>query len=391
VRIFYASTHSTNSRMPSSRLWYINLYLPLVDLGHRVISLEYDLVPHYLHADPSDPLNAGFIERNRPRLERALLDQIKSAHRAQPIDLFFSYFYGTFCSPEVIREIRSLGITTINWYCNGSYQFDLVRNIAPAYDYCLVPEKFRLEDYRSIGAHPIYFQEAANPRYYKPYALPQQYDVVFIGQRYGERPEYIRHVVDEGIDVRVWGWGWVAEPARATGKSVIGRLSKLKRLATIGGWKSIARRLSSSSKPERSPQRAPTQTHLPESIVGPPLSDEEMVKMYSRARISLGFSSCAGVGVNGERILQVRLRDFEAPMSRAFYMVEYMPELEEFFDIGKEIVCYDNKLDLTDKIKYYLKHPGEREQIREAGYRRALSEHTWHRRFSGLFRQLGLS
>jgi len=112
--------------------------------------------------------------------------------------------------------------------------------------------------------------------------------------------------------------------------------------------------------------------------------------MYSRSRISLGFSSCGDTHRSDERILQVRLRDFEAPMSGAFYMVEYMRELEEFFEVGKEIVCYQDKNDLAEKIRHYLGHDSEREKIRRAGYRRAASEHTWQKRFRGVFKEIGL-
>jgi hypothetical protein len=75
-----------------------------------------------------------------------------------------------------------MGICTINWYCNASYQFELVEEIAPAYDYCLVPEKFWLDDYRRVGANPIYCQEAANPNTYKPYDLPKSFDVTFVAR-----------------------------------------------------------------------------------------------------------------------------------------------------------------------------------------------------------------
>jgi spore maturation protein CgeB len=43
-----------------------------------------------------------------------------------------------------------------------------------------------------------------------------------------------------------------------------------------------------------------------------------------------------------------------------------------------------------EKVRYYLSHPEEPERVREAGHRRALNEHTCHRRFQQLFRQLGL-
>jgi spore maturation protein CgeB len=71
-------------------------------------------------------------------------------------------------------------------------------------------------------------------------------------------------------------------------------------------------------------------------------------------------------------------------------MVEYMPELEEFFEIGKEVVCYYDEADLAEKIKYYLDHENERDAISEAGYLRAVEDHTWHKRFTDSFRQMGL-
>ena len=71
-----------------------------------------------------------------------------------------------------------------------------------------MPEKFRLENYRAIGARPIYCQEGANPNIYKPHNVPVEFEVTFVGQAYGERPDYIRHLLDRGVDVRVWGYGW---------------------------------------------------------------------------------------------------------------------------------------------------------------------------------------
>jgi spore maturation protein CgeB len=67
-----------------------------------------------------------------------------------------------------------------------------------------------------------------------------------------------------------------------------------------------------------------------------------------------------------------------------------MEELEEFFKIGKEIVCYHDPADLVDKVKYYLAHDTERERIQQAGYQRALRDHTWQKRLAEAFRTMGL-
>lgn len=357
MRIFYASNASPDAAFQSA-IWRNNLYLPLVSLGHDVIEFDYDLQETFLNVDPNDPAQRSFIEVNRPKVSQELVRQVKAAHHLEPVDLFFSYFYDACILPEALGEIRSLGIRTVNWYCNGSYQLHLVSEIAPHYDWCLVPEKFRLKDYVALGANPIYSQEAANPLVYKPHELPIEYNVTFVGQAYGDRPEYIRYLRSQGIDVQIWGRGWPLLPLVPPG---------------------------------------PGQDEFVTSTIGPDvvygggvLPDDEMIKMYSRSKINLGFSSCGETHRTDHRILQVRLRDFEVPMSGGFYMVEYMEELEEFFEIGREIVCYNDRADLADKIRYYLAHDGEREAIQWAGHRRCLRDHTWQKRFETAFKKMGL-
>jgi len=349
MRIFYATNTSPDAAFRSD-IWRLNLYASLVSLGHEVVEFAYDLYETFQNVDPEDPAQRSFIATNRPKVTLELIEQIRAAHSLRPVDLFFSYFYDACVLPEAIDEIGSMGITTVNWYCNGSYQLRLVSEISPHYDWCLVPEKFRLKDYVSMGAKPIYCQEAANPLVYRPYDVPIEYDVTFVGQAYGERPSYIQYLRSNGIDVQVWGRGWPAAP----------------------------------QPPQSSPQ--------PEAAVygGGILSDDAMIKMYSRSKINLGFSTCGETHRTGERILQVRLRDFEIPMSGGFYMVEYMEELQEFFEIGKEIVCYNDREDLVNKIRYYLAHESERDAIRWAGHRRCHFDHTWQKRFESAFTEMGL-
>ncbi|MCL4552172.1 MAG: glycosyltransferase [Candidatus Marsarchaeota archaeon] len=354
--------------MPDSQIWYVNLYLPLVDLGHQLVTFDYDYGPLNHNLDPMIPEHREFIVRNRPLFSEELLKQVRAAHHRQPVDVFFSYFYSSYVEANAIREIGRMGITTINWYCNGSYQFHLVEEIAPAYHYCLVPEKFRLADYRRIGANPIYCQEAANPNIYRPFDLPREFDVTFVGQRYGNRPAYVSCLLDAGMDVRVWGPFWQQAPMPISRWRLIGSTAKSTLRGRKPAW--VAR--------------------VPQDRCGPPLSDDELIKMYSRSKISLGFSMLAGSPSDGAPNKQVRLRDFEAPMSGAFYLVEYFEELAEFFEPDKDIVCFDSPEEAVEKTRYYLAHDSERERIRHAGLNRARSEHTWHKRFEMVFQQIGL-
>jgi spore maturation protein CgeB len=359
MRIFYAAPSSPISHVESN-LWRENLRGSLVSLGHQIVDFRYDLASAFENLDPADPRQEKFIAKNRPLLGEALLTQVRAEHRCRPLNVLFTYFYNACVQPEVIHEIRSLGIITINWFCNASYQFHLVSEIGPAYDYCLVPEKFRLEDYRRIGATPIYCQEAANPAVYRPYAGPQIYDAGFIGQAYGERPGLIKWLAEQGVDVKVWGAGWEYFRKRRPSFNPV-------------RWGKI----------DMTPK-------IPERLIGGILSDEDVVRTFSQTKINLGFSGCWTNHNSARRITQVRLRDFEVPMSGGFYLTEYQPELEEFFDIDSEIACYRNKEELLEKIRFYLNRPDLRERIRLAGRKRCLTEHTWAKRFETMFAKIGL-
>lgn len=402
MKIFYAAGASPNAyHISQSELWKNNLFDSLVEMGHEVIPFSKDVTWHftqYLNYQTSAEERAQFLAYKN-ELQQALIDEIAAANEAGKVDLFFSYFWSDVCEPETIEKIKSMGIRTMNWYCNGSYQFELVADLAPRYDWCLVPEKFRLADYRAVGARPIYCQEAANPNVYRPYDVPVEFDVTFIGQAYGDRPGYIRHLLDHDIDVRVYGYGWqnfadaeetaVAAPAGDL-MSTARVLDVARKLATREGWGAVKRRMFGTNG-NASSAGGPQLVRLPAAAVGGVLSDGDMVTMYSRSKINLGFSTCWSTHETGERIMQIRLRDFEVPMSGGFYIVEYMEELEEFFDIGKEIVCYTGPEDLAEKIKYYLRNDGEREAIRRAGYERCLRDHTWRKRFEAVFQEAGLN
>ena len=368
MRIFFVAQATPNEfELPDSRLWHANLYLPLVDLGHELITFSHAWLPEGYKHDLVNPACLKAIRTRRLEFSEQLVREVKAAHQRRPIQLFFSYLTSAHVEPGAIDEIKKLGITTINWYCNASYQFHNVVEIAPAFHYCLVPEKFRLADYRRAGAHPLYCQEAANPNVYRSHDLPREFDVTFVGQRYGSRSHYLRRLIDAGIDARIWGPSWQRPSAPV--------------------WKKAARYLRSRLLGNRTGY----EWELPGHRCGPILSDEELIQMYSRSKISLGFTAVAQTPTTANTIKQVRLRDFEATMSGAFYLVEYFEELAEFFEPDREIVFFRDEGELVDKARYYLKHEAEREEIRQAGMRRARSEHTWHKRFQTIFQQIGLT
>ena len=384
MRIFYAVMRSPNlSDLPISDIWHNNLYFPLVEMGHEVVEFHYNMNSLLIHADPAELGNNEYVRLHRPDLELELLRQVSQAHRQKRIDLFFSYFYNSCVTPATINEIRSWGIITANFYCNNVHQFHLVSEIAPAYDYCMVPEKVTLHKYLAVGANPIHIQMAANPSIYKPYSLTHDFNVTFVGAKYANRPQIIDYLLRKGIDVRVWGPGWL--PFASIGLNF--KSEDKKRDSLLYRVQNNGLRLP--LKAVKWIYKRPLERRV-RAIAGPPLTDEELIKLYSRSKISLGFSVVSSTVSKGEPDSHLRLRDFEATMSGALYATGYSEELEEYFEIDKEIICYRTKEELAEKIQFYLKHPVESEKIRLAGHQRALRDHSWVQRFKQFFEVIGL-
>ena len=360
MRVFYAS-HDSGNGEKSSLSWYHNLYLPLIDISEQVIRFDFALQEIANRQDFTKDENKEYLTKARPILEEALLQQVKAAHKIKPLDVFFSYFASSYCGGEVIKEISKLGIVTINWFCNASYQFYLVEQIAPYFDYCLVPEKFRLEDYKRVGANPIYCQQAANPNIYKPLRLKKDIDTSFIGSRYGDRYSFIKALYNAGNQLEVFGNHWIKD------KYFI-KDSLRKVYHSIKGDKQIS-----------------------DTIFKGVLKDDEVVNIFNRSKINLGFAKCGDTYIDKEPIKQVRLRDFEVTMAGGFYLTEYCEELAAFFEPDKEIIFFNNKEELVDKAKFYLEHDTTREQISKAAYKRASEEHSWQKRLQSVFKHTGFN
>lgn len=66
-------------------------------------------------------------------------------------------------------------------------------------------------------------------------------------------------------------------------------------------------------------------------------------------------------------------------------MTEFADGLDSFFRIDEEIAVFDGISELAEKIEYYLEHPEIRDRLAMAGYARTREEHSYERRFGGIF------
>ena len=107
----------------------------------------------------------------------------------------------------------------------------------------------------------------------------------------------------------------------------------------------------------------------------------EVGKILGKSKISIAPS----MGVKGR---QLKLRPFEITASGALCLCESMPGIEKYFIPDKEIVLFDTKQEMDEKIKYYLEHDEDREAIAKAGHERTVREHYWEHRLAEIFEEI---
>ena len=377
MRIFQVLEASANPAVGSNRTWYRNLYEPLADMGHDVVLFS---------AEAGRRAMQRRDVQARADFSQKLLDAFRTEHARQPFDLIFAYLMDGMADPGVLDEMRTSGVPTCNFSCNNVHQFDLVDELSPHFDYNLHSERDARNKFLAIGANPLWWPMASNPRYFKPQDLPRTIAASFVGANYALRARHIAHLLENGIGAHAYGPGWTSgdlTPARAVVKRFwFIFLAATARSPHAQYW--AAAKLAEQAFRRYLNVRFPTYVH-------PPISDEELIALYSRSHISLGFLEVYDQHDPSRPVKRhLHLREFEAPMSGALYCTGYLDELAEHFEPDREVLVYRNEDELLDKVRYFLGHPDEAEQIRRTGHARALRDHTYQQRFKTLFRTLGL-
>lgn len=324
----------------------------------------------------------------RDKFSDKLITVFKREHKRQGFNCFFSYFYDGMIHSSVLDEISEMGVITFNFSCNNTHQFDLVKNISPHFDINLHSEKYCSHKFKSIGANPYWWPMASNPNHYYPIDLKREIDLSFVGANFPPRSKYMKYLFDNDIDVQIFGSGWHYYQSSSKIRSIIKQY-----IRWIKSNFSISFDLRLREKAELEYVRITNEINKqsPYSIHSI-LSDHDLISLYSRSKICLGILEVYD-NHNPSLKLQkhLHLREFEAPMCGALYCTGFSDEIAEMFEPGKEILTYSSYPEMVEIIKYYLLHDTEANAIRKAGYKRALSDHTYHIRFKQLFESIGLT
>ncbi len=94
-----------------------------------------------------------------------------------------------------------------------------------------------------------------------------------------------------------------------------------------------------------------------------------MPLVFAGAKINLNISlKCIRTGVP--------LRVFDVLACGGFLLTNFQAELPELFNLGEELVCYQNMEELVTLTDFYLKHDDERRRVAANGRRRVELDYT---------------
>lgn len=320
---------------------------------------------------------------NGPSPERAAMSQkLWEQIRSSGAGAVLSYAFAPDLEPGLVRDTVALGVPWINFFCDSTYAFDRVEELARVASLNWFPESVAETRYAALGRPWICRPYALNPD-----ALPEASCVTavhrlgFVGAPTETRVLRLAALAALGCRVSVRGEGWrrrsssgEARPARASGG-----------LRPGPAWYHGASRIDL-RKLTRLPRRIAVRALELLVRAGGRLDDEELTRFVSECRLMLGLNE-GGVGRWSTRSY-LKLRDIEFPGYGACYLTQHNADVARAFDIGREVLTFRGLAEAVAVARDYAAHPVEAQAVGRAGRRRVLAEHTWSTRLGEIARAL---
>ena len=313
--------------------WHTQLLPDLRELG-PVTHFDYEQLG--FKATEFIRTNPALVARIH-EMSAHLLPALREAHAKRPVDWILFYGGGQDILPDVLRQIEEeFGIPAANMSFDdkqgwagaspAAWRAGAV-DITKHIDLYMTSARVACEWHLVEGGRPIYLPEGFDVTHSAPRDVPKDLPVSFVGVAYGFRMATVDTLRAHGIDVRPFGSGWPAG-------------------------------------------------HAP-----------DVVEIFNRSVINLGMG---GIEYS-EELTNVKGRDFEIPgTGGGVYLTSFNPDLAQHFVVGEEILCYRNRDEMIELIRYYLARPAEAERIARRARERSLREHRWLHRYETMLRVLGV-
>jgi hypothetical protein len=313
-------------------------------------------------------------------------DRARNGARA-PLAMFLGYLYPQQVDTAAIRELQRQGLPCVNFYCDNVRQFHRLPEAYRAFALHWVPEYEALPLYRDVPHVHAPMPCWVHPRWR---TLPERETEppTMIGSADVLRRDVLARAIGAGAELRICGRGWNAadEDARPRARGcaraiVANQLALVREHGPRALWTKVHDRL-----------RPLTPPAIPDACIGAELTPGDYLRVTRGARVTIGINRVPTARRSLHAPLAYsRLRDIEAPMLGACHLTEWTAGLPHLYDIGAEIECWRDPVELADKIAALSRDPARRRRMRRAAQARALGEHAVPRTLHRLLDRLGLA
>lgn len=302
------------------------------------------------HSTGYDLIESGIIEalsKAVQELEVAnntdpLLDIVR---RSQP-DLML-VLNGIFSlTPDILEQIRLMGVTTAIWFADDPYFMNLSSALAVHVDHVFTHEAAVVAYYASLGARSVhYLPFAAHLARVHPKPVEPAYwtDICFIGSGFAHRLAFFNRLAPY--------------------------LQKRKVFIAGGSW-----------------DRMRSYKKLKSSIRLSGVPADVAVNYYNGARIVINLHRQSD-GAGGPLPLppqSVNPRTFEINACAVLQLTDVRADLPKLYSPGHELATFTSAEECIAKLDYYLRHEDERRELALAGYRATRVSHTYEHRIDAL-------
>ncbi len=246
-------------------------------------------------------------------------------------DVLFMVMFEEQVDRDVIERIsRGTKTVTVGWFCDDHWRFEgYSRHWARALDLIVTTDVAAERKYHDLGYRNVLRSQWGFNHYsYEVKPRPPVHGVTFVGQPHGNRKRTIATLERHGVKVETWGGGWPN-----------GRISH-----------------------------------------------DQMVDVFSSSLVNLNLAASSTGGLFGSGPPQIKGRLFEVTGCGGLLLTEYVTGLEDYFEIGSEIVVYRGLRDLTAKCRMLITSPSLCREIGERSRQRVMREHTMEHRLTDVLR-----
>jgi spore maturation protein CgeB len=249
--------------------------------------------------------------------ESVMNQRLIKTSRAYRADLVF-ILKGELLQAETLEALKRSARHVVSWWVdNPVFYFQNYPQVASQLqlvDLLFVFDHECFDELQSLGiSNLVHLSCACDPTVYYPRRISAkdqrrfQCDIGLIANFYPERGELLQHM--QGINVAIWG----------------------------SGWKNL---------PE-------LESFPPNTLRAKKLAGSDVAKVYNIARI------CPNVHHFQSRAGGLNMRAYEIPAAGGFELADYIPGMEDQFELGKEMIVYRSPEHFRDLAEYYLAHDDE--------------------------------